>query len=339
MYDVVVVGAGPAGLSAAHAAQSAGLQTLVIDKGCIASSIYRYPPFIKMFSTPELLELADIPLVIRGDKPMRQDILNYYRRFVMAKQLQVKTYQTVKDITGGDGAFDVATETGDGRTITYATRKVILATGAYDTPRMLNIPGEELDKVSHYYSEAHPFYNQDVLVVGGKNSAAEAALELYRSGARVTLSYRGERLHGIKYWVQPDLENRIKEGSIIAYFQSHLTRIEAGSATLTLANDRTLTLDNDFVFCMTGYRPDPTFFKRIGIGLDETTIPTHSPETFETNIPGIYVVGVVTAGEYSDRVFIENGRLHGPRAVAHIQTTLRTETADVSTYPALSTSH
>lgn len=319
MYDVIIVGAGPAGLSAAHAAQTAGLDYLVIEKGCLVNTIHQFPIGLRLYSTPELIELADVPLIVRDAKPTREDALRYYLRFTETKGLAVRTYEEVTGITGHDGDFTVTTRTKTGEARSYPTRKVILATGAYDHPNRLNVPGEDLPKVSYYFTEAHPYYGQEVLVVGGKSSAVETALTLYRSGARVTLSYRGDRFVGLKYWVQPDIENRIAEGAIRAILRSDVEEIRPAEVVLRIDGHERVTIPNDFVFCMTGYEPDVSFLRRVGVEVTEPDRrPVHDPDTFETNVRGVYVIGVITAGNISSEVFIENGRLHGPRAVQHI---------------------
>lgn len=319
MYDVIIIGAGPAGLAAAHAAKTAGLNYAVIEKGCIVNTIHQFPIGLTLYSTPERLELADVPLIIRDAKPTREDALRYYLRFTETNALTVRTYEEVTDITGRDGEFIVTSRTKTGESRSTRTRKVILATGAYDHPNRLNVTGEDLSKVSYAFKEAHPYYRQDVLVVGGKSSAVETALVLYRSGARVTLSYRGARFTGLKYWVQPDLENRIKEGAIRAILRSTVREVRPAEVVLRIDGQETVTIPNDFVFCMIGYEPDVAFLRRIGVEVTEPhRCPVHDPDTFETNIKGVYIIGVIAAGNISSEVFIENGRLHGPRVIRHI---------------------
>lgn len=320
MYDVIIIGAGPAGLSAAYSAKTAGLCYLVVERSCIVHTIYEFPIGLTLYSTPELIELADVPLIIRDQKPSREDALRYYRRFVEVKALTVHTYEEVTDIRGRDGDFTVTTRSATSGEQTYLTRKVILATGAFDQPNRLNAPGEDLSKVLHFFKEAHPYYGRDVLVIGGRSSAVETALSLYRAGARVTMSYRQAAFTGIKYWVLPDLENRIAEGVIRALMSSTVKAIRPAEVVLEIGGQEVETIiSNDFVFCMIGHEPDVAFLSRLGVEVNKTDRhPVHNPETFESNVPGIYVIGVITAGNISSGVFIENGRLHGPKAIAHI---------------------
>lgn len=319
-YDLVIVGAGPAGLSAALAAKNAGLTYVVIERSCIVHTIYHYPTGLLFYSTPELIELGDVPLIVRETKPTREEALRYYRRFVEVKDLAVRTYEEVTSIKGPDGAFTVQTQSSTEGSHTYSAQKVIIATGAFDQPNRLNVPGEDLPKVSHYFKEAHPYYDRDVLVIGGKSSAVETALTLYRAGARVTISYRKAAFTGVKYWVLPDLENRIKEGAITALMGSSVKEIRHRDVVLDVEGwDHDHTIQNDSVFCMIGYEPDIGFLSATGISVnDDDRRPVHNPETFESDIPGIYVIGVITAGNIGNEVFIENSRAHGPRVVQDI---------------------
>ena len=319
MYDVLIVGAGPAGLSAAYAAKTAGLSYVVIERGCLVHTVYQFPAGLTLYSTPELIELADVPLIVRDPKPSREDALRYYRRFVEVKGLTVHTYEEVTDIRGQDGAFELHTTDAKGSHV-YQTRKVILATGAFDQPNRLTVRGEDLPKVHHSFKEAHPYYGRETLVIGGKSSAVETALSLYRAGAKVTLSYRRNTFTGIKYWVLPDLENRIKDGSIRAIMNSTVTEIRPTEVVLEVTGRNSpLILPNDFVFCMIGHEPDVSFLNRIGVGVSGADRrPVHNPDTFESSVPGIYVIGVLTAGNISSEIFIENGRSHGPTVIGHI---------------------
>ncbi len=323
-YDLIVVGAGPSGLMTACEAKVAGLNCLVIEKGCIVNSIYHFPTFLKFFSTPELLELGGMPFLTTHDKPTRQEALEYYRRFAGVHDLPIRTYEKVVDIRKPDSeGFEVTTENGNGRPGTYRSARVVLATGVYDQPRTLGVPGEDLPKVSHYYTDAHPFHGKKVLVVGGKNSAAETALELARTGCDVTLSYRGDKFKGIKYWVQPDVENRIKDGAIRAYMGSVLKRIDPRSVTLKLKNGKIKKLENDFVFLLTGYEPNVEFLETAGIKIDPKTLEPALNKHLETNVKGLYVAGCLVAGSDNNRLFIENTRHHGGIIVKHILKQMR----------------
>jgi len=306
------VGAGPTGLACAIEAQKAGFKTLILDKGCLVNSIFHYPTNMVFFTTPELLEIGDIPFATSLVKPTRLEALEYYRRAADHYQLRIHQYQWVKTITGEDGNFRVTATDRLDHIHDYRARKIVLATGFYDLPNLLAVPGEDLPKVFHYYREAHPYYDADVVVIGGKNSAAEAALDLWRHGARVTLAYRGSQIHPhVKYWVRPDIENRIKAGEITAYFNT--TVQEIGSDYLVLrAPEGSVRLKNDFVFALTGYHPDFDFLSSVGIELSsEQNRPFCDPETLESNVQGIYVAGVIVAGSRTNEIFIENGRFHG----------------------------
>jgi len=316
-YDLICIGAGPTGLACAIEAKRAGMRPLVIDKGCLCNSIYHYPVNMVFFTTPELLEIGDLPLTSAAEKPTRVEALKYYRKCVEHYQLDLRLGHRVDRIEGADGHFTVHTRTEQGIEHQFAARKIAVATGYYDLPNRLGIPGEELPHVSHYYTEPHPFWRQDVVVIGAKNSAAEAALDLYRSGANVTMIHRGAQLGStVKYWVRPDIENRIKAGQIQAHFETHVTRIEPGHVWISnQAGDRSLPADQ--VFALTGYHPDFEFLRSLGITLDPATNkPTMDPRTHESNVPGIFVAGVVIGGNHTSEIFIENGRFHGKQIVA-----------------------
>ena len=313
VQDVLVIGAGPTGLACAIAVQRAGCSVVLIDKGCLTNSLFHYPAHMTFFTTPELLEIGDMPFSSPNQKPSRAEALEYYRKVSQHYGLDVRQYEKVEGVTGSDGDFAVQTTDRFGRAQVHRTRKVIVSTGYYDLPNRLGIPGEELGKVAHYYNEPHPFYAQDVLVIGGKNSAAIAALELWRHGARVTLVHRGAALHRhIKYWIKPDIENRIKNGEIAGFMNMTVERIDEDSVTLR-GPEGERTIANDFVFALTGYKPDFAFIESLGVRLDpdNARCPIYKPETLESNVPGIYVAGVVVAGERTNEVFIENGRFHG----------------------------
>jgi thioredoxin reductase (NADPH) len=310
--DVLVIGAGPTGLACAIEAQKVGLKVIVVDKGCLVNSLFHYPAGMLFFTTPELLEIGDIPFTTANQKPTREEALEYYRKCAEHYELDVRQYEWVKTVMGEDGNFSITATDRAGRPHDYRTRKVIVSTGYYDLANQLAIPGEELPKVSHYYGEPHPYYDSDVLVIGGKNSAAIAALDLWRHGARVTLVYRGSQLHHhVKYWIKPDLENRIKNGEIEAHFNSTVQEIGVDHVVIN-APRGPIRLKNDFVLAMVGYHPDYDFLRSMGIELSEEQCrPVCDPVSLESNVPGIYVAGVIVAGSRTNEIFIENGRFHG----------------------------
>jgi thioredoxin reductase (NADPH) len=310
--DVLVIGAGPTGLACGIEAQKAGFKVVIIDKGCLVNSLFNYPANMTFFTTPELLEIGDIPFPTAHQKPTRQEALEYYRKVAEHYHLPVAQYQWVKIVNGRDGDFQVTTNDRHGRIYDYHTRKLIVATGYYDLANLLHIPGEDLPKVHHYYKEPHPYFDLDILIIGGKNSAAISALELYRHGARVTLVHRGPGLHHhVKYWILPDIENRIRNGEIKAYFNSTVTEIGADYVLLQTPQGA-VELKNDFVFALTGYHPDYDFLRSMGIELSaDQCRPVCDPESLESNVPGIYVAGVIVAGSRTNEIFIENGRFHG----------------------------
>jgi thioredoxin reductase (NADPH) len=311
-FDVLVVGAGPTGLACAIDAQKAGFRVVLVDKGCICNSLFHYPSHMTFFTTPELLEIGGIPFPSPNPKPSRNEALQYYRLVAAYYKLDVRQYLRVDRVTGTDDAFTVHTEDRFGRPGELRARKLIVSTGYYDLPNIMCIPGEDLSKVHHYYDDPHPYFNSDVVVIGGKNSAAIAALELWRSGARVTLLHRGEGMHRhVKYWIKPDIENRIKNGEIKAYFRTNVVEITPDSVVIETPEGRE-TLKNDFVFAMTGYHPDFGFLESLGVcfeGPDRR--PVCDPETLESNVAGIYLAGVIVAGSRTNEIFIENGRFHG----------------------------
>ncbi|HVB58552.1 MAG TPA: YpdA family putative bacillithiol disulfide reductase [Candidatus Acidoferrales bacterium] len=316
-YDVICIGAGPTGLACAIEARRAGMSSLVIDKGCLCNSLYHYPTNMNFFTTPERMEVGDLPMTIASFKPTRAEALKYYRRAVEHYQVETRLYQRVERIDGKEGAFIVHTRDDSGARKEYRAAKIIIATGYYDLPNPLGIPGEDLPHVSHYFTDPHPYWNQDVVVIGGKNSAAEAALDLFRGGARVTLVHRdGEMGKSLKYWVKPDIENRIRAGEVRAMFLSRVTRIEPHQVWVRNSTHET-AVPAVQVFAMTGYHPDFTFLDQQGIRLDpETRRPQVNPESLETNVPGIFVAGVVVGGRQTSDIFIENGRFHGRQIIA-----------------------
>jgi thioredoxin reductase (NADPH) len=326
--EVIVIGAGPTGLACAIEAQRAGFKVIAIDKGCVVNSIFHYPANMSFFTTPELLEIGDIPFSTSRQKPTREEALEYYRKVSEHYRLDIRQYQWVKTVTGEDGNFHLAATDREGRIYDYETRKLIVSTGYYDLANPLDVPGEDLSKVFHYYREPHPFFATDVLVIGGKNSAALAALDLWRHGARVMMVHRGPGMHShVKYWILPDIENRIKNGEIAAYFNSTVLEIEPDYVTLDTP-DGTVRLKNDFVFAMTGYHPDYDFLRSMGIELSaDQCRPVCDPITLESNVPGIYVAGVIVAGSRTNEIFIENGRFHGQQIAADLRQKLASGTA------------
>ena len=319
IFDVLVVGAGPTGLACAIEAQRRGLRVVVVEKGCVVNSLYHYPTNMTFFTTPELLEIGDIPMTAMRDKPTRTEALKYYRRVAEHYRVDLRQYERVVTIKGTEGDFQVETTDRRNRRRLYRTKTVILATGYYDLPVRMNVPGEDLDKVFHYYREPHPFYDCDVAVIGGRNSAAVAALECHRAGARVTLIHRGKELsEKIKYWIRPDIENRLRSGEIQGYFETTLEEITPEAIRIRTPQGEK-TLANDFVLAMTGYQPDTEFLARAGIVLDaETRRPRTNPDSFESDRPGVYLAGVIVAGMNTNEIFIENGRHHGKQIVAAI---------------------
>lgn len=315
VHDVIVVGAGPAGLATAISATRAGLDCQVIEKGTLVNSLLHYPTEMVFFTTPELMEIGGMPFVSPYDKPTRLEALRYYRRVTDAYKLEIAFDETVVGLSQ-DGHFMVDTLSARGIRRSFHSRFVVLATGAYDVPNLMGVPGEDLPHVSHYYTQPHPYFRKRVVIVGGKNSAAEAALDLFRSGAHVTLIHRREALgEGIKYWVRPDIENRIRELSIAARFNTALVEIRPTSVVVDTQGQRD-ELPADAVFLLTGYGADTTLLRTAGVELNpETCGPVHDPATFETNVPGLYTAGAMVAGTRSGTVFIENGRFHGQQVI------------------------
>jgi thioredoxin reductase (NADPH) len=324
-FDLLVVGAGPTGLACAIEAQKAGFRTVLVDKGCLCNSLFHYPAHMTFFTTSERLEIGGIPFPTPNAKPTRDEALQY--RLVAAHyKLDVRQYLCVKRVSGTDGAFSVHTEDRFGRLGVLEARKLVISSGYYDLPNYMNIPGENLSKVHHYYVDPHPYFETDVAVIGGKNSAAIAALELWRSGARVTLIYRGPAVTpNVKYWIKPDIENRIKDREVKAFFNTNVLEITPDAVLLDTPNG-SVSIPNDFVFAMTGYHPDFTFLENLGVlfeGPDK--LPRCNPETLESNVPGIYLAGVVVAGARTSEIFIENGRFHGRQIADALASNLRTQ--------------
>lgn len=314
-FDIAVVGAGPCGIAVGVAAKERDLKCVLFDKGAVTDSVYRYPTYTTFFSGPEKLEIADLPFTTSGDKPTRREALRYYRKVVSYHGLDVRQYEEVLHVKRVDDHFVVVTRSRDGVPATYRARSVVIATGYFDTPRKLEVPGADLPKVVSYFTDPFPYFDQDVLVVGGGNSAADAALTCWREGARVTICHLFPTLDkGIKPWVRPDLDNRIAEGSIPVLFSHRVTAIRPREVdVLDMQTGKTVTLPNDWVLAMTGYVPDPALLRELGVTIDgETGIPVHDPRTMQTDQPGVYIAGVVAAGFDANKIFIENGKLHGP---------------------------
>lgn len=316
MLDLIIIGGGPIGLNCGIAAQEHALSYLILEKGALVNSIYHYPLFMTFFSTAERLEIGNIPFQCIAPKPGRQEALEYYRSIARRFALNIHLYETVLSVQQeSSGSFLVSTSKGS-----YQSRKVIIATGFYDIPVQLGIPGERLPKVKHYYKEPHPYAFLRVAVVGASNSAVDAALELWRKGAEVTMIVRGPAIgERVKYWVKPDIENRIAEGSIKAYFNSSLTKVREQEIDI-LAPEGPLTLANDIVLALTGYRPDNDWLEQCGVKLSDDGLkkPQHHPETMETNVPGLYLAGVVCGGMETHKWFIENSRVHADQIINDI---------------------
>ena len=313
-FDLVVVGAGPCGIATGAAARAAGLWAVLIDKGCITQSLIGYPYYMTFFSTAEKLEIAGVPFTIPESKPTRREALAYFRRVVREHQLDVRQYEEVAAVTGEEGDFTVRTRRASGIEREVHARAVVIATGGFAEPNWLGVPGERLPKVLHYYREPYPFYDQDVLVVGGRNSAVESALELYRNGARVTMVHFEPALDpGVKPWVIPDITNRVTSGEIPMYFRHRVAEVRPETVLLREeGTGRTVELVNQWVLAMTGWHSDQHLLRSIGVEIDEATgVPAHDPATMETNVPGVFVAGVLAAGYDANKIFIENGREHG----------------------------
>ncbi|KEY20356.1 YpdA family putative bacillithiol disulfide reductase [Kaistella antarctica] len=314
LYDIIIIGGGPIGLNCALEAQKAGLSYLIIEKGTIVNSLYNYPLYMTFFSTADKLEIAEIPFITTAPKPGRRDALEYYQGITRQKSLNINLYEKVLKVSQ-DQNFLVETSKA-----TYQAKKVIIATGFYDLPNLMNVKGEDLPKVNHYYSEPYPYAQQKVAVIGSSNSAIDATLETYRKGAEVTMIIRHSEISkSVKYWVKPDIENRIKEGSIAAYFNAEVIEITAHAIIFKDENQKIQTIENDFVLAMTGYLPDFEFLKNAGIELiGDCLNPLYNEQTMETNVPGLYLAGVVCGGKDTHLWFIENSRIHAEIIVKHI---------------------
>ena len=313
--DLIIIGGGPTGINCAISAKKADLDCLILEKGLLVNSIYHFPINMTFFSTSKLLEIGEIPFISHLEKPTRKEALEYYRRLQEAYQLNINLYEEVLRMEPVDSHYRIHTSKG-----TYEAHAVIVATGFYDTPRLLNVPGEELPKVKHYYDDAHPYIGQKVLVVGAANSACDVALETWNKGAEVTMAIRESEIYPkVKYWIRPNIENRIKEGSIKAHFNTLVKEIRPTEVVLEGPEDP-FTIENDFVLAMTGYKPNYDLLHKLGLSIpdDEEKIPTHDPDTLETSLPNVYLAGVVCAGMRTSKLFIENTRDHGEVIIGHI---------------------
>ncbi|MDR2238751.1 MAG: YpdA family putative bacillithiol disulfide reductase [Chryseobacterium sp.] len=315
ILDILIIGGGPIGLNCALEAEKNNLSYLIVEKGTIVNSLYHYPLYMRFFSTAEKLEIDHIPFISTAPKPGRQEALEYYQGIARQRNLNINLYEKVLKVSKADGIFDIVTSKAS-----YRAKHVIISTGFYDIPNLMNIPGEDLPKVKHYYTEPYPYARQKVLVVGSSNSAVDAALETYRKGADVTMIIRHSEISpSVKYWVKPDIENRIAEGSIKAYFQSEITEVTENTVIFKDSQGKIHEIENDFVLAMTGYLPDFDFLSNTGIELQGDCLnPLYHPETMETNIKNLYLAGVVCGGKDTHLWFIENSRIHAEMIMNHI---------------------
>ncbi|HTQ63310.1 MAG TPA: YpdA family putative bacillithiol disulfide reductase [Puia sp.] len=327
LYDIIIIGGGPIGLACGLEAKKAGLKYLIIEKGVLVNSLYNYPSNMTFFSTSERIEIGEVPFVSNNAKPTRPEALEYYRRIAVSNHLDIHLQEEVKQVHAINGKYEVITSLSQ-----YITSNIIVATGFYDIPNLMNIPGENLSKVTHYYKEPHFYAMQKVIVVGANNSAVDAALETWRKGAEVTMVIRGDQIgKRVKYWVRPDIENRIKEGSIKAYFRSSLKAVREKEADIRTP-EGLITIPNDYVLAMTGYQPNFEFLKRLGIRLsnDEKLSPSYNPDTMESNMKNIYLAGVICGGMDTHVWFIENSREHASKIITKIKTESEQESKVVS---------
>lgn len=318
ILDILIIGAGPIGLNCSLEAKKNNLSYLIIEKGTIVNSLYNYPLYMRFFSTANKLEIAEIPFISAAPKPGRQEALEYYQGIARQKNININLYEKVLKVSKSGNIFEIETSKSK-----YTAKNVIISTGFYDIPNLMNIPGEDLPKVKHYYSEPYPYAKQKIVVIGSSNSSVDAALETYRKGAEVTMIIRNSEIsQSVKYWVKPDIENRIAEGSIAAHFNAELIEIKEQSVTFKDKNDKIEEIDNDFVLAMTGYLPDFNFLKNSGIDLQgECLNPVYDPETMETNIENLYLAGVVCGGKDTHLWFIENSRIHAEMIIRNILST------------------
>lgn len=319
MLDVLIIGAGPIGIAIALEAKKNRLSYIAIEKGTLTNSLYNYPVNMRFFSSAERLEIDEVPFITVNVKPVRTEALEYYRRIAFSNDLNIRLFEEVLEVLKTDNGYEVVTNKAH-----YQAKNIVLATGFFDLPNLMHIPGESLSKVFHYYNDPHYFSGQKVVVVGASNSSVDAALEIYRKGGQVTMIVRDEAIGArVKYWVKPDIENRITEGSIKAYFHTKLIAIRENEVDIQRQDGSIETLENDFVVAMTGYMPNFDFLKRLGIRFseDETSIPEFNPETMESNQKGIYLAGVICGGMETHKWFIENSRIHAPMIIKHIVST------------------
>lgn len=315
MLDIIIIGGGPIGIACALECEKRHWNYLIIEKGTLTNSIFNYPKNMSFFSTSEKLEINNIPFISNSPKPNRDEALEYYRRVATSNTIQVNLFETVLNLNKTEGSFEVLTNKS-----TYKTKKLILATGFYDIPNLLNIEGENLTKVSHYYKEAHPYSMQNVAVVGASNSSVDAALEIWRKGGKVSMVIRGESIgKRVKYWVRPDIINRIEEGSITAYFNSEITKVDPLKITIKTP-EGFKEIKNDYVLALTGYKPDFKLLNQLGIAFskDENKLPEYNPETMESNVEGVYLAGVICGGMQTHKWFIENSRVHAEMIAKHL---------------------
>jgi putative YpdA family bacillithiol system oxidoreductase len=315
LKDVLIIGAGPIGIACALECKKKGLNYIVVEKGTLTNSLYNYPLNMTFFSTSEKLEIDDIPFISNNPKPIRNEALEYYRRVATSNKLHISLYEEILSVQKTENGFVITSNKN-----TYSAKNIIVSTGFYDIPKLLNVPGENLPKVTHYYKEAHPFVMQKVIVVGASNSSVDAALEIWRKGGDVTMVVRGPKIgERVKYWVKPDIENRIEEGSIKAFFNSEITEITSNSVIIKTP-EGIMVLENDFVVALTGYRPNFEFLERLGVTLsaDANRFPTYNPDTMQSNVKGLYLAGVICGGMETHKWFIENSRIHAKIIVGNI---------------------
>ncbi|WP_431163145.1 YpdA family putative bacillithiol disulfide reductase [Flagellimonas beolgyonensis] len=329
-FDVVIIGGGPIGIACGLEAKKQGLSYIIIEKGTIVNSLFNYPVNMQFFSSSEKLEIDEIPFISKEAKPKRNEALEYYRRIVTSNQLNIHLFETVTHVKKQEDSFIITTNKAQ-----YKGNNVVVATGFYDLPNRINVPGEDLPKVSHYYNDPHYYASQKLAVIGASNSAIDAALECWRKGAEVTLIIRGPEVgQRVKYWVRPDIINRIEEGSIKAYYNSEVKEINP-TAIIVTTPDGDVTLENDFVLALTGYMPNFEFLEKLGIALseDEKRLPSYDPETMETNIPGLFLAGVICGGMETHKWFIENSRIHAPIIINTIRKRMAPEGKEISLHP------